>query len=307
MSQRSGVEASPTQLLTERAEAWRRTGELIEIAGHRIFLHHREGAGQRLLFLHGYPSSSYDWRLVFDRLPGGALTAFDFLGYGLSDKPRDHLYSLYGQADLVNAVCAHIGAESVVLVAHDMGISVATELLARDIEGKLPFRMQRVLLLNGSLVLERASLTISQKILRSRLGPLAARLSNERGFRLQFGRIFSEQHPLTAEEAADQWSLLAYNNGHRILDRLIYYLHERISEAPRWHGGIRDWPGELELAWAGEDPICTEAVLQAVLELRPHAQLTRFPELGHYPQLENPAAVAAVIERVADGHARPET
>jgi len=61
---------------------------------------------------------------------------------------------------------------------------------------------------------------------------------------------------------------------------------------------LRDWSGTLELAWAALDPVCTEAVLQAVQELRPSAPLTRFPELGHYPQLEDPAAVAATI----DGH-----
>jgi pimeloyl-ACP methyl ester carboxylesterase len=58
-------------------------------------------------------------------------------------------------------------------------------------------------------------------------------------------------------------------------------------------------PGALELAWADLDPICTEAVLQAVLELRPHAPLTRLHGLGRYPQLEDPDASIAVVERVA--------
>ena len=52
------------------------------------------------MLLHGYPSSSYDWRAVLDRLPGRAAVCFDFLGFGLSDKPREHVYSLLQQADL---------------------------------------------------------------------------------------------------------------------------------------------------------------------------------------------------------------
>ena len=157
-----------------------------------------------------------------------------------------------------------------------------------------------MVLFNGSIVLEAASLTISQKILRSRLGPIAARLSNERGFRAQFARIFSAAHPLTDEEAADQWALLAYNNGHRIIDRLTYYLHERIAYAPRWHGALRDWQGDLRLAWAMRDPVCTEAVLDAVRRLRPDAPLTRFDDLGHYPQLEDPErSAAAIVSAVA--------
>jgi pimeloyl-ACP methyl ester carboxylesterase len=284
--------------LTPRVQAWRRGGvQLIDHGGQSIFVHDQAGGGPPVLLLHGYPSSSYDWRHLSERMSNQRLTSFDFLGFGLSDKPKQHVYSLLAQADLAESVATRYGDEPIRLVAHDMGTSVATELLAREIDGRLPFKLAGVLLFNGSMVIERASLTISQKLLRSRLGPLVARLSNERTFRAQFARIFSDQHPLTAEEAADQWALIAYHDGHRILDRLTYYLHERVTYAQRWHGALRDWPGRLELAWAGQDPVCTEAVLQAVLELRPGTPLTRLPELGHYPQLEDPAAVADVVER----------
>jgi pimeloyl-ACP methyl ester carboxylesterase len=286
--------------LTPRARAWCDAGELIELDGHRIFVRAQDGEGAPVLFLHGYPSSSFDWRCMFEGLPGRRLVAFDFLGFGLSDKPREHLYSLLGQADLAQAVVArYFPGEPVVLIAHDMGTSVTTELLARDLDGRLPFELDRVLLFNGSMVIERARLTTGQKLLRGRLGPLVARLTNRRGFRRSFGQIFSAAHPLTREEADDQWALLSYNDGHRILDRLIFYLHERVTLGPRWHGALRSWPGRLELAWACHDPICTEAVLQAVLALRPNAPLTRFPPLGHYPQIEDPAAVTAVIDTFA--------
>ncbi len=286
--------------LTPRVEAWRQGGTLIDVGGRQIFVREQPGTGPPLLLLHGYPSSSYDWRHAFALLPDRHLTAFDFLGFGLSEKPRQHLYSLFAQADLVQAIAArYAGVEPVALVAHDMGTSVATELLARDLDGRLPFRLARVLLFNGSMVIEAASLTLGQKLLRSRLGPIAARLSNERSFKAQFGRIFSHEHPLSAAEAADQWALLAHNGGHRILDRLTFYLHERVTYANRWHGALRDWPGHLELAWAGSDPVCTESVLQAVLALRPTAPLTRLASLGHYPQLEDPAATIEAVEAFA--------
>jgi pimeloyl-ACP methyl ester carboxylesterase len=281
--------------LTPRVDAWRAGGEQVEVHGRRLFVHSSQGAGEPLVFLHGFPSSSYDWRLVLDRLGDRPTTCFDFLGFGLSEKPRDHGYSLFEQADLVEGVVRRLGADDVTLVAHDMGTSVTTELLARDIEGRLPFRLRSVLLLNGSMVLAAASLTPSQKLLRSRLGPVAARLSSERGFRLQFKRLFSPGHPLSAEEAADQWSLLAHDDGQRILHRLIHYLNERERYADRWHGALRDWSGDLRLAWAMLDPVATPKVLNAVLELRPHAPVTRFDELGHYSQIEEPQAIASLI------------
>src|SRR5919197_4840150 len=126
--------------LTPRVEAWRAGGEQVDVHGWRLFLRSSPGAGQPLLFLHGFPSSSYDWRLVLDRLGDRATTCFDFLGFGLSEKPPDHGYSLFEQADLVEGVVRRLDADEVTLVAHDMGTSVTTELLARDIEGRLPFR-----------------------------------------------------------------------------------------------------------------------------------------------------------------------
>jgi pimeloyl-ACP methyl ester carboxylesterase len=285
--------------LSPRVEEWRATGEPVPFAGYRLFARHRPGTGTPLLLLHGYPSSSYDWRHLGALIEGRPMTTFDFLGFGLSEKPRRERYSLLLQADAVEAIAARYATEPVVLVAHDMGTSVATELLARDLEGRLRFGLSAVLLFNGSIVIERATLTVSQKLLRSRLGPVAAKLSNERTFRAQFGRIFSPAHPLSDEEAADQWALLSHDGGHRILDRLTYYLRERVQFAARWHGALRDWPGRLELAWAGRDPVCTEAVLEAVRALRPAAPLTRWPELGHYPQLEDPPAVADAVSRVA--------
>lgn len=252
-----------------------------------------------MLFLHGYPSSSYDWRHALQRLGDRRLIMFDFLGFGLSQKPLRQRYSLHAQADIVEKVAARFAGEPVILVAHDMGSSVATELLARDLDKVLTFELASVMLFNASLVLERTSLTLGQQILRSRFGPLAARLTIQRRFRSQFGQIFSAQHPLSDQEAADQWSLRAFNDGHRQLDRLIYYLHERVTYAARWKGALREWPGRLELAWAELDPICTEAVLRAVLGLRPQVTLTRLSGLGHYPQLEDPEASIKVIERSA--------
>lgn len=287
--------------LTARTEAWRQTGRLVEIEGHRIFLRERQGDPDRppLLFLHGYPSSSYDWRHAFDELDGHRLLALDFLGFGLSDKPRGHVYSLAAQADIVEALAARLDGQPVTIVSHDMGSSVASEILARDLDGRLSFNLRSALLFNASLVRERASLLWGQKLLLSPLGPIAARLTSEFSFRRQFAGIFSQGHPLSPEEAADQWSLLAHNGGHRLLQRLIYYNRERVTPptSDRWHGALRDWPGRLELAWAERDPICTEAVLQAVLTLRPRADLTRLPGLGHYPQIEDPATVYPIIER----------
>ena len=290
-----GADLPPPDLrASDRVRSWAEGGEFAEFGGRRIFVRARAGEGPPLLFLHGYPSSSFDWRGVLDALPGRAAVCFDFLGFGLSDKPRDHIYTLGHQADLAEEVWRRYAGGAAILVAHDMGTSVATELLARELEAEAGLELGAALLFNGSMVLEAASLTVSQKLLRSRLGPLVARLSNERAFRAQFARLFSPAHPLTDSEAADQWALLAHAGGARILDRLTHYLTERVRYAERWHGALGEWPGRLELAWGVLDPVATTAVLDAVVALRPGVPVTRL-RLGHYPQIEEPEA----IERLA--------
>jgi len=282
--------------LTERVEAWRSAGSSESFRGHQIHVHRREGEGTPLLMLHGFPSSSYDWRPLLELMPDRPVLAFDFLGFGLSEKPRDHTYTLAWQADLTEElVRRHFPDQSVFLLAHDMGTSVSTELFAREIEGRRSFEMTGALLFNGSMVVERATLTRSQKVLLSRFGPIATRLSNRRLFGREFGEIFSPSHPLTEEEADDQWSLICHNGGRTIGNKLIHYVNERRRYHGRWHGALRDWPGRLSLAWGELDPVATTSVLDAVIDLRPEVPVERLPDLGHYPQIENPAAIASAL------------
>jgi pimeloyl-ACP methyl ester carboxylesterase len=285
--------------LSERVREWKQRGESAKFRGYEIHTFRQPGEGPLLLLLHGFPSSSYDWRLLLREEPERNVLAFDFLGFGLSAKPPNHDYSLFWQADLTEELVRRRGeGRPVFVLAHDMGTSVANELMARDLEGKLEMELAGILLFNGSMVLERASPTPAQRALRSRVGPLVARLSSERVFRHQLGSVFSAAHPLTDREGIDQWALVRYNGGRILGHRLVSYMDQREEHAGRWHGAIRDWPGELSLAWGLQDPVATTDVLSALRELRPGVPVTELPELAHYPQLEDPRQMAHVLRGV---------
>lgn len=299
-------------VLPQSVVHWRDGGRRLPTSAGEIFVRYRgsdsdpprssvEGVGPTIVLLHGYPSSSYDFRGLLPHLADRPWLTMDFLGFGLSEKPRPHGYSLLEQADVVQQVVAETTTGPVVVIAHDMGTSVTTELLARDLDGQLPFELQRAVLTNGSVILERASLRPIQQVLRGPLGPLAARLVNRVGFQRGFAKLFSDQHPLSDDEAKAQWALLAYHGGHRILHLLISYLDERERHASRWHGAVRDWPKPLGFLWASDDPVATTNVLAGLCELRPDAPVVELPGIGHYPQLEDPSAFTEGALRLLEG------
>ncbi len=74
---------------------------------------------------------------------------------------------------------------------------------------------------------------------------------------------------------------------------------ERLTE--RWHGALRDWPGRLTLTWGLLDPVARVDVLEGLRELRPGVEVIELPELAHYPQIEDPARIAAAMDAAMAG------
>ena len=178
-----------------------------------------------------------------------------------------------------------------------MGTSVATELMARDLRGELTMDMSGAMLFNGSMLLHLAKPTPGQKLLRSRLGPLFARLTSERSFRAQFSRVFSPAAP--AQRRGGGRPVVAARPttaARRIAHLTINYMAERERFTERWHGAIRDWPKPLTLAWGMHDPVARTEVLDGLRALRPGVETIELPDAGHYPQIEQPELISNAID-----------
>ncbi|CAH0056137.1 unnamed protein product [Clonostachys solani] len=94
--------------------------------------HGVHGQGEPVILLHGTPSSSLIWRNVLPQLTsnGYRVHLFDFLGYGLSERPWDPAIdtSISGQVTILEGLLKHWGLESAHFVAHDIGGGVAQRL-----------------------------------------------------------------------------------------------------------------------------------------------------------------------------------
>jgi pimeloyl-ACP methyl ester carboxylesterase len=281
--------------------AWEALGRRVQLGGHQLFTLDLPATGSvegpPLLILHGFPTCSFDWRHVLSTLRAGRrVLALDLLGFGLSDKP-DQAYSLFAQADLVVAFVAGLGVTEVDLVSHDMGDTVGGELLARRLDGDLPFAVRRRVITNGSIYIEMAQLTIGQQLLLSLPDEALPATPGETGdgFRHGLAGTFAAGTPASQDELDAQWELMARDDGNRMLPRLIRYIEERRVHQERWTGAIEAHPSPLRIVWADEDPVAVWPMAERLSEAVPSATLTRLDGIGHWPMIEAPDRFAREV------------
>lgn len=275
--------------------AWQTSGKTCIIGGVEIFYRDVGGTGSdAVLFLHGFPSSSYDWHALWPLMGDEKrMVCLDFVGFGLSEKPKNHSYSLFEQADIVEQLVKQLGIKRVKIIAHDMGTTVTCELLARREKKLLGFAVQSVLLMNGSVHIELAHLTPSQQLLRSPLGSIFAKLSSKLIFKAQLKKILGK--PVLNNELEAMWALMSYRQGKARLAQTISYIEERYRFSHRWIPPLTRLDIPVLILWGQKDPVAVAAIAEKLAQEIPTAKLQWLPQLGHYPQLEDPVVVADAI------------
>jgi pimeloyl-ACP methyl ester carboxylesterase len=275
---------------------WRAAGDFFEWRGHRIY-YRVAGSGDPLLLVHGFPTASWDYHALWEPLVQRyRVLTLDMIGFGLSAKPADFDYSILAQADLFEELLRREQVGSYRLVAHDYGVSVAQELLARQAEGASTTLISACLL-NGGLFPEAHRPLRTQKLLASPLGPLIARVASFRTFGRSMRRIWGTKS-VSDHELHAMWQLVRTNDGMRVMPQIIRYLAERRQRRERWVGALVKTKVPLRLINGPVDPVAGERIVARYRELVPNPDVVELPGVGHYPQVEAPGAVlSAILER----------
>jgi len=295
--------------LSKAVVDWQKDSKLISIpnTSYQVFVKEFGNAAasskRTILLLHGFPESSYSYHKVipgllklFDRV-----IAFDMLGYGFSDKPNSgYSYSLIEQADVAMHVWQELGVKGGHILSHDMGTSVLTELVARQVAGFLPAwfadGFHSYTFTNGSMALKFAKLRLIQKLLLSKYGALISKLSSFKSYRLSIlsahGVSEPEEGGLSEDDIMHLWENMTLQDGHKKNHLIIRYLNDRKRfEKSRWLAALTATGDKtpVHFCWGDADQVARiEMARYLKNSICPSATLTEMAGAGHFCQLGSP-------------------
>jgi len=265
-------------------------GEFVEVGEGRLYYYASgtRGAGEPVVLLHGFPTSSHLWSQLTPLLPPGhRIVVLDLLGFGRSDPAGDNDMGVCAHARRVLELLDVLGIEQATIVGHDMGAAIALEtaLTART-------RVSRLCLVNPmtagaasgvaadtavrlASLLGHASPSIITSSLRSRLR--RGYVSPERGSHSidQYLRPFSS--------SVGQRSLMSHLSAQR---------DPRTSEPTTE-------PDQISVPTAiicgADDPFRSSSMAGRLQQQIPGATMEVIPGARHFVPEEDPQVVARVI------------
>lgn len=275
--------------------SWKNKGKTLTIKGHEIF-YIQEGTGPSLLILHGYPYNTFEWKLVWDTLVEHySITTFDYLGMGFSDKPKDHAYSFKEHCEIINELLNHLNISATHILSHDLGVSIAQELITRDLEKKNYFEILSLVYMNGGLFMDTYQPRLIQRLLSQSPKPIGKFLSKmlskpklDKAIKKVFGPN-TQPSELLLEQL---WEILNYKDGKSIAYLIGRLVFDKVNHQERWINAMQTTSIPMCFINGPFDPNSGIHMANRYKELIPNPNVILLEEnIGHWPQLEDPRGV----------------
>jgi pimeloyl-ACP methyl ester carboxylesterase len=267
--------------------------EFVTIHGQRI-VYRRAGAGPVVLLLHGIAGRSVTWEPVMERLcTDYTVVAPDFIGHGESDKPLGD-YSLGSFANWTRDLLDALSIGRATVVGQSFGGGVALQFAYQ-----FPERCERVVLVDaGGLgrevnwILRLVTVPGADFVMPilfpsfvASLGDSLARLLRRRGF----------ANP-AATEVWSAYRSLTDSVTRQAFVRTIRAVIDPGGQSVSAHGRLHLTEGlPVLIIWGERDRIIPVDHAYRAADAIPHSTLHVLPGLGHFPQAEDPEAVAGLI------------
>jgi pimeloyl-ACP methyl ester carboxylesterase len=254
-----------------------------------IRLHYQEkGSGVPLVLLHGFTSSTYSWKDIFEPLSKNfRVIAVDLKGFGFSGKP-DGDYTRRAQAELVAHLLNHLKIEKAWLAGNSMGGEVALNFALQN-----PQRVTGLILIDGAGVDVKGSGSLAPGYL---LVPIVGRvlmalaLTSDNLVREGLEKSFYDDAKVTPERIAYYYRPLKTRDGQ------LAALRARTQSG--------QFPIEPELPrissptliiWGADDQLIPLEAGRKMNSLIKGSKLVIIERCGHVPQEEKPERVVDEI------------
>lgn len=276
--------------------------------GGRLYVRDYPGGGTPFVMLHGFPDNCriYEELAPLLAAAGRRVIAFDFLGFGQSDKPSGFLYSFEQQLADLKAVVDDLGVGGVIPVAHDAGGPAAINFAldhARSVSSlcllncyyasSAGLRFPELIELCADPALKKLALAIMTDpqqaawLLRFQQAQFQVNAPAE-----QLARFESMLQPIINENFAR-----APSSGPAFLS-MASDARANLDYNTRRAAALREFRAPVQLIWGVYDPYLTRAVADDIASKFPRATLTSV-DANHWLQIDAPQLVAKAMLEMA--------
>lgn len=274
---------------------WKSKGQFLEIDGHQIF-YIQEGSGPQLLILHGYPYNTFEWKFVWTELVKRySIVTFDYLGMGFSDKPQNHVYSFKEHCETINYLLNFLNIHETHILSHDLGVSIAQELIARDREGKNNFKIESLVYMNGGLFMDTYQPRLIQRLLSQSpkpIGKLLSKLLSKPKLDKAIKNVFGPDTQPSELLLQQFWDILNYKDGKAIAYLIGRLVFDKVNHQERWISSMQSTSIPMCFINGPSDPNSGIHMANRYKELIPNPNVKLLDErIGHWPQIEDPKGV----------------
>ena len=284
--------------MNKEVENWKSGGKYFKFKDNNIF-YNQAGEGEHLLIIHGYPYNTFEWKVTIEELSKKfKVTFFDLLGMGFSDKPENHKYSFEEYCDIVNVLLLNLKIQETHIFSHDLGVSVAQELIARNAESKNNFKIKSSAFMNGSLFIDVYKPRLIQKLLSKSptvIGKTLSKIMTKTMVNKSVKSVFGPFTQPSDHFLNQQWEILNYKNGKDIsylIGRLVF---DKYNYLNRWVNAMQNTTIPMCYICGQYDPNSGIHMAKRYEELIPNPKVYLMSEnIGHWPQLEDQEKVLEI-------------
>ncbi len=253
-----------------------------------------EGQGEVILFVHGTPSWSFEFRNVIKYLSKKyRCIALDHIGFGLSDKPSGYDYSIQNHTATLLKLINHLQLNQFTMLVHDFGGIIG--LAAAE---QIPDKISKLIILNTwcRSIQDEPEYKKMKGILGSPLMPFLYRYFN---FSAKYilPAAFGERSRLTPEvhqQYLKPFGNAGERNGTVSFAKSLLRDQDYYESIGKMLPVLKNKP--VLIIWGMKDAFITEKHLLWMQEQFPTAEVVKYEDAGHFVLEEKSVVAGPVIE-----------